>query len=115
RLPDDPAQLEAALAQAGLAEAGAARARIEGWRSGKARSLRTAPAIEAFEAMLPALIDAFAAAPDPMRAMNRFDDMIERLPSGINLYRLLEARPALTQHLGAILSHAPTLADQLAR
>lgn len=115
RLPDDPAQLEAALAQAGFAQAAAARARIEGWRSGKARSLRTAPAIEAFEAMLPALIDAFAAAPDPMRAMNRFDDMVERLPSGLNLYRLLEARPALTQHLGAILSHAPTLADQLAR
>lgn len=115
RLPADPAALEASLAQAGFAEAGAARTRIEGWRSGKARSLRTAAAVEAFEAMLPALIDAFAAAPDPMRAMNRFDDLVERLPSGLNLYRLLEARPALTQHLGAILSHAPALADQLAR
>lgn len=115
RLPDEPDALEAALTDAGFAEAGAARARIEGWRSRKARSLRTPAAMEAFEAMLPALIDAFAAAPDPMRAMNRFDDMVEGLPSGLNLYRLLEARPALTQHLGVILSHAPALADQLAR
>ncbi len=115
RLPVDPDSLEASLADAGFAEAPAARARIEGWRSGKARSLRTPAAVEAFEAMLPVLIDAFADAPDPMRAMNRFDDMVGKLPSGINLYRLLEARPALTQHLGAILSHAPALADQLAR
>ncbi|MBX3562867.1 MAG: bifunctional [glutamine synthetase] adenylyltransferase/[glutamine synthetase]-adenylyl-L-tyrosine phosphorylase [Sphingomonas sp.] len=115
RLPSDPDSLETSLAEAGFAEAGAARARIEGWRSGKARSLRTPAAVEAFEAMLPVLIDAFADAPDPMRAMNRFDDVVEKLPSGINLYRLLEARPGLTQHLGAILSHAPALADQLAR
>lgn len=115
RLPTDADALEAALSAAGFADAGAARSRIEGWRSGKARSLRTAAAVQAFEAMLPGLIDAFAAAPDPIRAMNRFDDMVERLPSGLNLYRLLEARPALTQYLGAILSHGPTLADQLAR
>jgi glutamate-ammonia-ligase adenylyltransferase len=115
RLPTDADALESALAVAGFADAAAARSRIEGWRSGKARSLRTAAAVQAFEAMLPGLIDAFAAAPDPMRAMNRFDNMVERLPSGLNLYRLLEARPALTQYLGAILSHGPTLADQLAR
>lgn len=115
RLPTDPDSLEASLADAGFGEAVAARARIESWRSGKARSLRTPAAVEAFEAMLPVLIDAFADAPDPMRAMNRFDDLVHKLPSGINLYRLLEARPALTGHLGTILSHAPALADQLAR
>ena len=41
--------------------------------------------------------------------------MIERLPSGVNFYRLLEARPGLTEHLAAILSHAPALAEQLGR
>lgn len=107
--------LEESLARAGFGDAAAARIRIEGWRAGKARSLRTAPAREAFEAMLPVLIEAFAAAPDPMRSMNRFEDLIERLPSGVNFYRLLEARPGLTQHLGLILSHAPALAEQLGR
>ena len=114
-LPESAEPLESALAAAGFAEPGAARARIEGWRSGKVKSLRTNAAREPFEAMLPELIDAFGTAPDPMRALNRFDDLILKLPTGVNFYRLLEARPALIRHLAAILSHAPALAEQLGR
>ena len=115
RLPESEAALERALTGAGFAEPGAARARIEGWRSGKVRSLRTNAAREPFEAMLPELIAAFGASPDPMAALNRFDDLILKLPTGVNFYRLLEARPALIEHLAAILSHAPALAEQLGR
>ena len=115
RLPRDPEGHEAHLAAAGFEDPVAARLRVETWRSGRARALRTAAALDAFEAMLPALVRAFGGAPDAMRAMNRFDQVIEKLPSGLNLFRLLEARPALTQLLGTILSHAPALADQLGR
>jgi glutamate-ammonia-ligase adenylyltransferase len=115
RVPLNPQALESHLRQAGFDDPVSARLRIEGWRGGRARSLRTAAAGEAFEAMLPVLIEAFGRAPDPMRAMNRFDDVVTRLPSGVNFYRLLEARPGLTDHLGTILSHAPALAEQLGR
>ncbi|HEX8125365.1 MAG TPA: bifunctional [glutamine synthetase] adenylyltransferase/[glutamine synthetase]-adenylyl-L-tyrosine phosphorylase [Allosphingosinicella sp.] len=115
RIPLNPEALESHLRQAGFDDPVSARLRIEGWRGGKARSLRTAAAGEAFEAMLPVLIEAFGRAPDPIRAMNRFDDVVTRLPSGVNFYRLLEARPGLTDHLGTILSHAPALAEQLGR
>jgi glutamate-ammonia-ligase adenylyltransferase len=115
RVPLNPEALETHLQRAGFDDPMSARLRIEGWRGGKARSLRTAAAGEAFEAMLPVLIEAFGRAPDPMRAMNRFDDVVTRLPSGVNFYRLLEARPGLTEHLGIILSHAPALAEQLGR
>jgi glutamate-ammonia-ligase adenylyltransferase len=115
KLSEDPVALDASLAAAGFPDPAQARQRIEGWRSGKVRSLRTAAALEAFEAMLPVLIEAFGTAPDPIGAMNRFEDLILGLPSGVNLYRLLEARPGLTQHLAAILSHAPALAEQLGR
>jgi glutamate-ammonia-ligase adenylyltransferase len=115
RLPVNGDALLDHLAAIGFADPVAARARVEAWRSGRARSLRAPAAQDAFEAMLPALLEAFARAPDPMRAMNRFEDIVERLPSGVNFYRLLQARPGLTEHLGDILSHAPTLADQLAR
>lgn len=115
RLPLGAEALEAELAGAGFVDAVAARLRIDGWRAGKPRSLRSAPAQEAFEAMLPVLVEAFGRAPDPMRAMNRFDDIVQRLPTGVNFYRLLEARPALTGQVAAILSHAPALAEQLAR
>ncbi|HEV2079445.1 MAG TPA: bifunctional [glutamine synthetase] adenylyltransferase/[glutamine synthetase]-adenylyl-L-tyrosine phosphorylase, partial [Allosphingosinicella sp.] len=114
-LPHAPERLETRLAEAGFEDPVAARLRIESWRSGKARSLRTPAAVEAFEAMLPALIDSFGASPDSMRAMNRFDDVVTRLPSGVNFYRLLQARPGLTQILATILSHAPALAEQLGR
>lgn len=107
--------LETELTGFGFADPAAARQRIEGWRAGKARSLRTNAAMEAFEAMLPGLVEAFGGAPDPMRAMNRFDDVVARLPTGINFYRLIGARPALTQVLATVMSHAPALADQLAR
>ncbi|HEY0111755.1 MAG TPA: bifunctional [glutamine synthetase] adenylyltransferase/[glutamine synthetase]-adenylyl-L-tyrosine phosphorylase [Allosphingosinicella sp.] len=115
RLPLGAEALEAHLSRAGFEDVVSARSRIESWRSGKPRSLRTAAAGEAFEAMLPVLITAFGKAPDPMRAINRFDDVVTRLPSGVNFYRLLEARPGLTQHLATILSHAPVLAEQLGR
>lgn len=115
RVPLNPEALEAHLRGAGFDDPVSARLRIEGWRGGKARSLRTAAAGEAFEAMLPVLIEKFGHAPDSMRAMNRFDDVVTRLPSGVNFYRLLEARPGLTEHLGTILSHAPALAEQLGR
>ncbi|HEY5713291.1 MAG TPA: bifunctional [glutamine synthetase] adenylyltransferase/[glutamine synthetase]-adenylyl-L-tyrosine phosphorylase [Allosphingosinicella sp.] len=115
RLPENAPALEAALAAAGFADPATVRARIEGWRSGKVRSLRTNPAREAFEAMLPELVAALAVAPDPLAAIHRFEDLILGLPTGINFYRLLEARPGLIQHLAAILSHAPALAEQLGR
>ncbi|MEA1014939.1 bifunctional [glutamine synthetase] adenylyltransferase/[glutamine synthetase]-adenylyl-L-tyrosine phosphorylase [Sphingosinicella sp. LY1275] len=114
-LPRDPAALEARLREAGFDDPGSARLRIENWRTGKARSLRTPAAVDAFEAMLPALIDAFGRSPDSMRAVNRFDDVVTRLPSGVNFYRLLEARPGLTGILASVLSYAPALADQLGR
>jgi glutamate-ammonia-ligase adenylyltransferase len=115
RLPENSRALEEALAAVGFAEAGAARARIEGWRSGRVRALRTNAARAPFEAMLPELVAAFGAAPDPMGALNRFEDLILKLPSGVNFFRLLEARPALAAHLAAILCHAPPLAEQLGR
>ncbi len=58
---------------------------------------------------------ALAQAPDSDRAIARFDNMIEAMPSAINVFRLLEARPGLLQLVGDILSYAPTLADDLGR
>jgi glutamate-ammonia-ligase adenylyltransferase len=115
RLPSVSSALEPALSRMGFVDPVAARLRIEGWRSGRPRSLRAPAARDAFEAMLPALVGAFGASPDPMRAMNRFDDVVQKLPSGVNFYRLLEARPGLTQLLATVLAHAPALAEQLGR
>ncbi len=114
RLSNDPDILRAELAALGFEPEEALR-RVADWRSGKARSLRSPAARAAFEAMLPNLMRAAGAGPDPARALNRFSDLVERLSSGVNLYRLLEARPQLAALVAQILTHAPALADQLAR
>jgi len=115
KVPVDPQGTEAWLTRAGFADPASARARIESWRSARARALRTPAAREAFEAMLPGLLTAFGAAPAAMDAMNRFDDIISKLPSAVNLFRLLEAQPVLAQVLAQVLGHAPALAEALGR
>ena len=114
-LSNDPNLLLNELKGLGFAEPELAARHIGAWRSGKARSLRSPPAQQAFEAMLPGLLQAIATGTDPAHALNRLSDIVERLSSGINLFRLLEARPNLARLLAKILAHAPTLADQLAR
>jgi glutamate-ammonia-ligase adenylyltransferase len=114
RLSKDPDILSVQVASMGFAPDEALR-RVADWRSGRARSLRSPAARAAFEAMLPNLMRAVGAGPDPSRALNRFSDLVERLSSGVNFYRLIEARPKLAAMVAQILAHAPALADQLAR
>lgn len=115
QLPHQAEKLDAALADAGFADPSAARSRIEHMREGKSRSLRTAVAQAALEAMLPTLVAALGKAPSPNDALNRFEDLVAGLPSAINLFRLLEARPALARALIDVLSHAPALSQALSR
>jgi [glutamine synthetase] adenylyltransferase / [glutamine synthetase]-adenylyl-L-tyrosine phosphorylase len=115
RLSNDPVVLAGELEQMGFADPEAAVRHVVGWRSGRVRSLRSPAAQSAFEAMLPQLLRAVAASRDPERALNRLGDIVERLSSGVNLYRLLQARPPMAELLARILAHAPALSDQLAR
>ena len=111
--PRDPDALADAVAATGFAPVAAATARIAEWRSGSLRVLRSAAALAALEKMLPDLIAAFAAAPDPEGALVRFDRMIAGLPSAINFFHLLAAEPQLARVLTRTLVLAPTLADAL--
>ncbi|MCA1662032.1 MAG: glutamine-synthetase adenylyltransferase [Novosphingobium sp.] len=89
--------------------------RAAGWTGDRFRALRSASAREALARVLPALLDSLRRAPDPASAVVRWEALLGALPGAINLFRLLEARPALRALLVRILAHAPTLADQLTR
>ena len=115
RLADEGLPLEEQLTDLGYAHPFAVMQRLARWRSGKIRAIRSPSARDAFEAVLPAIMAALAQAPDSDRAIARFDNMIEAMPSAINVFRLLEARPGLLQLVADILSYAPTLADDLGR
>jgi glutamate-ammonia-ligase adenylyltransferase len=112
-LVDQPLARE--LRDLGFAQPDVLAARIEGWGNGKFRALRSETAREAFARIRAPLIRALAAAPDSERALLRWEQLIEHLPSAINVFRLLEARPALFDVVMRVLAHAPRLADDLAR
>ena len=113
RWPSEEAgSIERAVA-AGFADGDAVARRIEEWRGGTLRVLRSAPAREALEEALPALIAALGRAPRPDEALARFDGLVSGLPSAINFFNLLAARPQLLATLVAVLTHAPALANDL--
>lgn len=85
------------------------------WTDGRYRALRSEAAIGAFEAVRPRLLAAFAAAAEPATVLARWETLLERMPSAINVFRLLEARPGLLDLLLDCLTLAPPLAEQLAR
>ena len=114
-LSNDADILKGELSGMGFAAPDAAARHVFDWRSGKARSLRSPAAQQAFESMLPGLMQAIAEGADPHHALNRLGDIVERLSTGVNFFRLLQARPGLGRLLAKILAHAPALADQLAR
>ncbi|MEC7889330.1 MAG: glutamine-synthetase adenylyltransferase, partial [Pseudomonadota bacterium] len=89
--------------------------RIAGWTDGKYQALRSTAALGAFEAIRPDLIASISGSPDPDAVVVRWEGLISRLPSAINLFRLLEARPGLFALLADCLTLAPPLADELAR
>ena len=110
-----PSEREMMLARLGFADPGQLAARIEEWRDGRYASIRSQQAIEAFDRLLPMLLNAIAQSDDPTRALTRWQSIIERAPSAIKLFRLLVAEPDVLERLVAALTLSPILADQLAR
>lgn len=103
------------LAELGFADPARLSERIAGWSDGRIRALRSEPARAALDALLPVLLERFAAADDPDQALNRWERVLAAAPSALNLFNLLLQRPALLDQLARILVLAPTLADELGR
>lgn len=113
-LPMGEGELAGALAAAGFDPPDAALRTIAEWRGGKARALRSPAALEALETVLPELVRALGAAPDPDAALVRFDKLVGGLPSAVGFFHLLAAQPALAKIATRILALAPALSDALA-
>lgn len=112
-LPRDEGELAVALVAAGFEPPDAALRTIAEWRGGKLRALRSPAALEALETVLPELVRAIGAAPDPQATLIRFDKLVSGLPSAVNFFHLLAAQPELAKIATQILSLAPALADAL--
>jgi glutamate-ammonia-ligase adenylyltransferase len=94
-------------------ESGQDAARVAHWRE-TIRALRGGEARAALDAIVPDLFAAFRQAPDPERAIARWETLLARLPSAVNLFRLFEQRPGLLEQVLRLLTLARPLADELA-
>ncbi len=115
RIPMDPEGAGRWAAKAKIKDPKLLATLIEGWRSGRMRSLRAPEAMQAFEQVIPGLVQQIGSGRTGREALIRLDQLITALPSGVQFWRLLAAHPKLAEVVGRLLTTTPLLADALAR
>ncbi len=109
---DNPAPVAVAAGMPSLDQEFANR--VEHWKE-TIRALKSMEARRALDAILPVLAESLGSASDPERAMRRWEKLLGRLPTAINLFRLFEQRPGLLDQVLRLITLAPPLADALAQ
>jgi [glutamine synthetase] adenylyltransferase / [glutamine synthetase]-adenylyl-L-tyrosine phosphorylase len=112
-MPHEKQVLSQRLAKLGFG--GSAFETLGRWRVGRYRALRTMRAQAALEALMPDLLPIIGKAAEPDFVLARLDDLLERLPSGVQFLELLETNPRLLNLFARILASSPPLATALAR
>lgn len=108
----DPDTL-ATLARMGYTETQRISDIIQGWHRGHRRSTRSKRSRQVLTELVPGLLSALAETANPDTAFFHFDDFIDRLPSGAQIFSLLNSRPELLSLLADILGSTPALGDTL--
>ena len=111
---DDPDTI-ATLRKLGFHDPASVAATIRGWHHGRYRAMRSERARELLTALMPSLLEAMAATANPDIAFTHFDQFLEHLPAGIQLFSLFYANSGLLKLIAEIMGTAPRLAEQLGR
>ena len=113
--PTDDPQTLAELARFGYSQPAQVLAIVRGWHHGRTPSVRSPRARERLTEVQPLLIAALADTVDPDGAIASFDRFLSELPSGVQLFSLLAAQPALIRLIADIMGSAPRLAHILSK
>ncbi len=108
----DPGTLET-LSRMGYIETQRVSDIIQGWHRGHRRSTRSKRSRQVLTELVPALLTALGKTANPDSAFFHFDDFIDRIPSGAQIFSLLLSRPELMSLVADILGSAPALGDTL--
>jgi glutamate-ammonia-ligase adenylyltransferase len=111
---DDPDTLQT-LARLGFQRPSDICRVIRGWHFGRYRVTRSTEARERLTELTPALLKAFGETRRADEALMRFDALLAGLPAGIQLFSLLQSKPALLRLLATIMGAAPRLAAAITR
>ena len=77
--------------------------------------MRSTRARELLTELVPTILESFSGSPDPDLALRRFNEFLEGLPAGVQLFSLFSAHPGLFDLLAEIMGAAPRLASWLSR
>ncbi|KLN59568.1 hypothetical protein WH96_17010 [Kiloniella spongiae] len=86
---------------------------ITKWKQGKYRAVRSDRSRRLITEIVPVLLEAFSNSATPDTALNKFDDFLSGLPTGVQLFSMLQTNPNLLDLLAEIMGSAPALADRL--
>lgn len=111
---DDPKTVDE-LSRLGFSQPSQVLAIVRGWHHGRKRAVRTARGRELLTEVQPLLISALADTVDPDAAIAEFDRFLSNLPSGVQLFSLLKANPALMRLIADIMGSTPRLARILSK
>ncbi|MCP5372478.1 MAG: bifunctional [glutamine synthetase] adenylyltransferase/[glutamine synthetase]-adenylyl-L-tyrosine phosphorylase [Hyphomicrobiales bacterium] len=109
----DPETLKT-LEALGFANPRAVDGAIRGWHHGRYRAVRSARAREILTELVPVLLAAFGRVAHPDAAFIKFDEFLSRVPTGVQLFSMIHAKPELLDLLADLMGSAPKLADHLA-
>ncbi len=109
-----PATDAAALAALGFRRPADAARLIERWTTAPPRALRHERTQRLLPVMLATLLPAIGRVRDADAALARFDRLLERLQSGVQVFSLLTRNPKLLELVALLLGASPVLADHLA-
>jgi [glutamine synthetase] adenylyltransferase / [glutamine synthetase]-adenylyl-L-tyrosine phosphorylase len=111
---DDPETLKT-LRGLGFADPAAIAAIIRNWHHGRYRATRSARARELLTELVPALVAAFGATPNPDSAFMHFDEFLGRLPAGVPFFALFYNNPGILSLIAEIMGAGTRLAETVAR
>jgi glutamate-ammonia-ligase adenylyltransferase len=111
---DDPETLKT-LRDLGFTDPAAIAAIIRNWHHGRYRATRSARARELLTELVPALVAAFGATPNPDSAFMRFDEFLGRLPAGVAFFSLFYNNPGILSLVAEIMGAGTRLAETVAK
>lgn len=111
---DDPDTL-ATLGEMGFTNPAHIAAQIRNWHTGRFAATHTQRAKELLTRLMPQLLEALAATPNPDFAFARFHDFLANLPAGVQLFSLFQSNPHLLHLIADIVGTAPRLSGILSR
>ncbi|MBI3440629.1 MAG: bifunctional [glutamine synthetase] adenylyltransferase/[glutamine synthetase]-adenylyl-L-tyrosine phosphorylase [Proteobacteria bacterium] len=111
-IEDDPETLET-LKKMGFQQPNKITSAIRGWHHGRYRAVRSERARQILTEMIPHLLKTLSETPHPDDAFIRFDQFLQRLPSGIPVFSMFLHNPQQMSLVAEIMGTAPVMAEYL--